>query len=59
MYQFVKKLSQYLPQVRKVFGLRIFADSSIPEYKIDHVANVLYQYLDNDENGVSAPCSAP
>ena len=52
-------MSQYLPQVRKVFGLRIFADSSIPEYKIDHVANVLYQYLDNDENGVSAPCSAP
>ena len=51
MSQFVKELSQHLPQHRDVFGLNIFADSSVPTHKLEHTANILYQYLDNDENG--------
>ena len=51
MPKFVKKLSQYLPQHSDVFGLKIFADSSVPKHKLEHTANVLYQYLDNDEDG--------
>ena len=51
MSRFVKKLSQYLPQHSDVFGLKIFADSSVTKDKLEHTANVLYQYLDNDEDG--------
>ena len=51
MPRFVKELSKYLPQVRDVFGLKIFADSSVPSSQIDHAANVLFQYIDNDEDG--------
>ena len=51
MSRFVKELSQYLPQHSDVFGLKIFADSSVPKDKLQHAANVLYQYLDNDEDG--------
>ena len=51
MSKFVKKLTQYLPQHSDVFGLKIFADSSVPKHKLEHTANVLYQYLDNDEDG--------
>ena len=51
MPRFVKELSEYLPQVRDVFGLKIFADSSVPSSQVDHAANVLFQYIDNDEDG--------
>ena len=51
MPRFVKDLSEYLPQVRDVFGLKIFADLSVPSSQVDHAANVLFQYIDNDEDG--------
>ena len=51
MPRFVKELSEYFPQVRDVFGLKIFADSSVPSSQVDHAANVLFQYIDNDEDG--------
>ena len=51
MSKFVKKLSQYLPQHSDVFGLKMVADSSVPKYKLEYTANILYQYLDNDEDG--------
>ena len=51
MSKFVKKLSQYLPQYSDIFGLKIFADSSVPKHKLQHAANILYQYSDNDEDG--------
>ncbi|GMH59138.1 hypothetical protein TL16_g02768 [Triparma laevis f. inornata] len=34
-----------------VFGVNIVARSSIPDAKVAHVANILAQYLDNDEDG--------
>jgi hypothetical protein len=36
----------------EVFGLRILATSSVSDAKVLHTANVLAEYLDNDENGV-------
>ena len=51
MSKFVKKLSQYLPQYSDFFGLKIFADSPVPKHKLEHTTEVLYQYLDNDEDG--------
>ena len=35
-----------------VFGLRILATSGVSDAKVLHTANVLAEYLDNDENGV-------
>ena len=35
----------------EVFGLRILATENVPDTKILHCANVLAEYLDNDENG--------
>ena len=36
----------------EVFGLRVLATSSVSDAKVLHAANVLAEYLDNDENGV-------
>ena len=35
----------------EVFGLRVLATSTVPDEKVLHTANVLAEYLDNDENG--------
>ena len=35
-----------------VFGIRVYATAETPDEKIVHVANVLAQYLDNDEDGM-------
>ena len=35
----------------EVFGLRVLATDSVPDAKVLHTANVLAEYLDNDENG--------
>ena len=34
-----------------VFGLRVLATSSVTDAKVLHTANILAEYLDNDENG--------
>ena len=38
-------------QYINVFGINIIAQESVPDIKVEHVANVLAQYLDNDEDG--------
>lgn len=35
-----------------VFGVHIFSTSKTPDTKIMHAANVMAQYLDNDEDGI-------
>ncbi|MHC4759400.1 MAG: hypothetical protein ACYTE8_12155, partial [Planctomycetota bacterium] len=35
-----------------VFGVHIFATSKAPDKKIKHAANVMAQYLDNNEDGI-------
>ncbi len=35
-----------------VFGIRVYATAKTPDEKIVHAANVLAQYLDNDEDGM-------
>ena len=35
----------------EVFGLRVLATSTVSDEKVLHTANVLAEYLDNDENG--------
>ena len=36
----------------EVFGLRILATSSVSDAKVLHTANVMAEYLDNDEDGL-------
>ena len=50
--KFVASLKEFLPQVRDIFGLKIFASSTVPVEKLNHAATILYEYLDNDENGI-------
>lgn len=35
-----------------VFGIHIYASSSFPDNKVEHTANILAKYLDNDEDGI-------
>ena len=51
MSKFTQEMIKYLPQARDIFGLKIFADASVPTLEIDHAANILAQYIDNDEDG--------
>ena len=52
MTKYILELSKYLPQIRDVFGLKIYASSSVAPSKVDHAAAVLAEYLDNDQDGV-------
>jgi hypothetical protein len=44
-------LAKYLDRSVAVFGVRIVASGSVPADKLDHAANVMAQYLDNDADG--------
>ncbi|MEM7371187.1 MAG: hypothetical protein AAF587_21405 [Bacteroidota bacterium] len=43
----LKKFTRYV----EVFGIKIFAVPEVADEKLLHAANVMAQYLDNDENG--------
>ncbi|WP_052298056.1 hypothetical protein [Moritella sp. PE36] len=47
-----KQLSAALPQATNVFGIQIRATAATPKEKIMHAANVMAQYLDNNEDGI-------
>ena len=48
----VNSFSPIFTQYVSVWGVHIVATSSTPEEKVLHAANVMAQYLDNDEDGL-------
>ena len=52
MTKHILELAKHLPQIRDVFGLKIYASSSVAPSKVDHAAAVLAEYLDNNQDGV-------
>jgi hypothetical protein len=47
-----KQLEAGFPQATSVFGISIRGTSNTPSTGIKHAANVMAQYLDNDEDGI-------
>ena len=47
----LREASNVFTKYVEVFGLRILATSAVPDAKVLHTANILAEYLDNDENG--------
>ena len=45
-------MKEFLPQMRDIFGLKIFASSTVPVKKLNHAATILHEYLDNNEDGI-------
>jgi len=45
-------LAPYFKKHTRVFGIDILGTSSTPDVKIMHAANVMAEYLDNDEDGI-------
>ncbi len=45
-------LSKLFPQSTTVFDIPIYATAATPKNKILHAANVMAEYLDNDEDGI-------
>ena len=52
MTNYVLKLARHFPQIKDVFGIKIYASASINPIKIEHAAAVVAEYLDNDQDGV-------
>ena len=50
--KFITSLKEFLPQMRDIFGLKIFASSTVPVKKLNHAATILHEYLDNNEDGI-------
>ena len=52
MADHILELAIHLPQIRDVFGLKIYASNSVEPTKIEHAAAVLAEYLDNNQDGI-------
>ena len=52
MANHILQLASHLPQIRDVFGLKIYASDSADPIKVDHAAAVLAGYLDNNQDGI-------
>ncbi len=50
--QYNKPLEDIFPKHVSVFGVTIYATDSLSDEKFDHITNIMYEYLDNDENGL-------
>lgn len=46
-------LAALFPKTADVFGVRILATADTPDAKVLHAANVMAQYLDNNEDGIA------
>ena len=47
----LKSLGKLFDRREKVFGVHVFGDSEVKDYKFDHAVNILREYLDNDGDG--------
>ena len=47
----LKKLNKLFSKTKKVFGIQIFGTDDVEQKRFNHTANVLRQYLDNDQDG--------
>ena len=47
----LKSLGKLFDRREKVFGVHVFGDSEVKDYKFDHAVNILREYLDNDSDG--------
>ena len=52
MANYILKLGKYFPQVKDVFGIKIYASSSINPVKVKHAAAITAEYLDSNHDGV-------
>ena len=47
----LKNLIKLFPQTKRVFGIRVLGTEDVEQERFNHAANVLKQYLDNNQNG--------
>ena len=52
MANYILKLAKYFPQVKDVFGIKIYASSSVDPVKVEHAAAITAEYLDSNHDGV-------
>ena len=52
MANYILKLGKYFPQVKDVFGIKIYASSSVDPVKVEHAAAITAEYLDSNHDGV-------
>ena len=52
MANYILKLGKYFPQVKDVFGIKIYASSSVDPIKVEHAAAITAEYLDSNHDGV-------
>ena len=48
-----KNYFKYFCKTTEVFGIKIYATENVANEKVLHAASVLYEYLDNDEDGTA------
>jgi hypothetical protein len=47
-----KPIDKVLPKQSEVFGIKLYATSSVSDEKIQHAETILKEYLDNNEDGL-------
>jgi hypothetical protein len=52
MANYILELAKYFPQVKDVFGIKIYASSSVDPVKVEHAAAITAEYLDSNHDGV-------
>ena len=47
----LRKINKLFSKTKRVFGIRILGTSNVEQERFNHAANVLHQYLDNNQDG--------